>query len=153
MPRMSSGKTLPCFAPYDAGARSGGFVGDRFLTGALLMPPPPLPLGSASCRQACTPSVSLVWPLLAGCCVALLTRVVLHCLHSRAVAFSGAGLRPQEYYFHCMAGREGLVDTTVKTSRSGGCCTEFDLRVDRASTARVDRALSAHWPLPGCLAA
>lgn len=31
-----------------------------------------------------------------------------------------AGLRPQEYYFHCMAGREGLVDTTVKTSRSGG---------------------------------
>ena len=31
----------------------------------------------------------------------------------------GAGLQPQEYYFHCMAGREGLVDTTVKTSRSG----------------------------------
>ena len=29
------------------------------------------------------------------------------------------GLQPQEYYFHCMAGREGLVDTTVKTSRSG----------------------------------
>ena len=29
------------------------------------------------------------------------------------------GLRPQEYFFHCMAGREGLVDTTVKTSRSG----------------------------------
>ncbi|MED6108851.1 hypothetical protein PIB30_028051 [Stylosanthes scabra] len=28
-------------------------------------------------------------------------------------------LRPQEYYFHCMAGREGLVDTAVKTSRSG----------------------------------
>ena len=61
VPRMASGKTLPCFAAYDSGARSGGFVGDRFLT----------------------------------------------------------GLRPQEYYFHCMAGREGLVDTTVKTSRSG----------------------------------
>ena len=29
------------------------------------------------------------------------------------------GIRPQEYYFHCMAGREGLVDTAVKTSRSG----------------------------------
>ncbi|KAM7264624.1 hypothetical protein ACFE04_002307 [Oxalis oulophora] len=29
------------------------------------------------------------------------------------------GLHPQEYYFHCMAGREGLVDTAVKTSRSG----------------------------------
>lgn len=29
------------------------------------------------------------------------------------------GIAPQEYYFHCMAGREGLVDTAVKTSRSG----------------------------------
>lgn len=30
-----------------------------------------------------------------------------------------SGIRPQEYYFHCMAGREGLIDTAVKTSRSG----------------------------------
>ena len=30
-----------------------------------------------------------------------------------------SGLRPQEFYFHCMAGRDGLVDTTVKTARSG----------------------------------
>ncbi|KAI9727252.1 MAG: hypothetical protein M1828_006871 [Chrysothrix sp. TS-e1954] len=29
------------------------------------------------------------------------------------------GLRPQEYYFHAMSGREGLIDTAVKTSRSG----------------------------------
>ncbi|KAK4144126.1 uncharacterized protein C8A04DRAFT_28247 [Dichotomopilus funicola] len=29
------------------------------------------------------------------------------------------GIRPQEYYFHHMAGREGLIDTAVKTSRSG----------------------------------
>ncbi|KAJ1823841.1 hypothetical protein LPJ56_002916, partial [Coemansia sp. RSA 2599] len=29
------------------------------------------------------------------------------------------GLKPQEFYFHCMAGREGLIDTAVKTSRSG----------------------------------
>ncbi|KAG7096730.1 hypothetical protein E1B28_004143 [Marasmius oreades] len=29
------------------------------------------------------------------------------------------GVRPQEFYFHCMAGREGLIDTAVKTSRSG----------------------------------
>ncbi|KAJ2162963.1 hypothetical protein GGF46_000149 [Coemansia sp. RSA 552] len=29
------------------------------------------------------------------------------------------GLTPQEFYFHCMAGREGLIDTAVKTSRSG----------------------------------
>ncbi|PSC74762.1 beta and beta-prime subunits of DNA dependent RNA-polymerase [Micractinium conductrix] len=85
VPRMSSGKTLPCFAPYDAGARSGGFVGDRFLT----------------------------------------------------------GLRPQEYYFHCMAGREGLVDTTVKTSRSGylqRCLVKNleSLKVHYDSTVRDD---------------
>ncbi|XP_047337717.1 DNA-directed RNA polymerase I subunit 1-like isoform X2 [Impatiens glandulifera] len=61
VPKMVSGKTLPCFPPWDFTSRSGGFIGDRFLT----------------------------------------------------------GLRPQEYYFHCMAGREGLVDTAVKTSRSG----------------------------------
>jgi DNA-directed RNA polymerase I subunit RPA1 len=29
------------------------------------------------------------------------------------------GIRPQEFYFHCMSGREGLVDTAVKTARSG----------------------------------
>ncbi|GLT39726.1 hypothetical protein SLA2020_139020 [Shorea laevis] len=61
VPRMVSGKTLPCFHPWDWEARAGGFISDRFLS----------------------------------------------------------GLRPQEYYFHCMAGREGLVDTAVKTSRSG----------------------------------
>lgn len=41
----------------------------------------------------------------------------------RAGGFIGdrflSGLRPPEFYFHCMAGREGLVDTAVKTSRSG----------------------------------
>lgn len=61
VPRMVSGKTLPCFPAWDISSRAGGFISDRFLT----------------------------------------------------------GLRPQEYYFHCMAGREGLVDTAVKTSRSG----------------------------------
>ena len=29
------------------------------------------------------------------------------------------GVRPQEFFFHCMAGREGLIDTAVKTARSG----------------------------------
>lgn len=29
------------------------------------------------------------------------------------------GLTPQEFYFHAMAGREGLIDTAVKTARSG----------------------------------
>jgi len=58
---MVSGKTLPCFKPFETDVRAGGYVTDRFLT----------------------------------------------------------GIRPQEYYFHCMAGREGLIDTVVKTSRSG----------------------------------
>jgi len=61
VPRMVSGRTLPCFAPYDPSPRAGGWITDRFLT----------------------------------------------------------GIRPIEYYFHCMAGREGLIDTAVKTSRSG----------------------------------
>lgn len=29
------------------------------------------------------------------------------------------GLPPQELFFHSMAGRDGLIDTAVKTSRSG----------------------------------
>eukprot|EP01022_Parablepharisma_sp_SALTPOND_P026873 TRINITY_DN650_c0_g2_i2.p1 TRINITY_DN650_c0_g2~~TRINITY_DN650_c0_g2_i2.p1 ORF type:complete len:3079 (-),score=321.26 TRINITY_DN650_c0_g2_i2:17406-26642(-) len=43
--------------------------------------------------------------------------------HPRAGGFIAdrflSGLKPQEFFFHCMAGREGLVDTAVKTSRSG----------------------------------
>ncbi|KAF7560706.1 hypothetical protein G7046_g3438 [Stylonectria norvegica] len=61
VPVMVSGKTLPCFNPYETNARAGGYIVNRFLT----------------------------------------------------------GIRPQEYYFHHMAGREGLIDTAVKTSRSG----------------------------------
>ncbi|PNS17562.1 DNA-directed RNA polymerase I subunit rpa1 [Sphaceloma murrayae] len=61
VPVMVSGKTLPCFKPFETSARAGGYVADRFLT----------------------------------------------------------GVRPQEYFFHAMAGREGLIDTAVKTSRSG----------------------------------
>ncbi len=61
VPTMISGKTLPCFKPYEVDIRAGGYISDRFLT----------------------------------------------------------GIRPQEYYFHSMAGREGLIDTAVKTSRSG----------------------------------
>ncbi|KAF2676541.1 DNA-directed RNA polymerase I subunit RPA1 [Lentithecium fluviatile CBS 122367] len=61
VPVMVSGKTLPCFKPFETSIRAGGYVVNRFLT----------------------------------------------------------GIRPQEYYFHTMAGREGLIDTAVKTSRSG----------------------------------
>lgn len=61
VPVMVSGKTLPCFKPFETSVRAGGYIVNRFLT----------------------------------------------------------GIRPQEYYFHMMAGREGLIDTAVKTSRSG----------------------------------
>ncbi|KND92561.1 DNA-directed RNA polymerase I subunit [Tolypocladium ophioglossoides CBS 100239] len=61
VPLMVSGKTLPCFKPFETNIRAGGYIVNRFLT----------------------------------------------------------GIRPQEYYFHHMAGREGLIDTAVKTSRSG----------------------------------
>ncbi|KAI3388319.1 hypothetical protein SNEBB_004677 [Seison nebaliae] len=29
------------------------------------------------------------------------------------------GITPQDFFFHCQAGREGLIDTAIKTSRSG----------------------------------
>ena len=61
VPRMASGRTLPCFEPFDPNPRAGGYITDRF----------------------------------------------------------GTGIRPQEFFFHCMSGREGLIDTAVKTSRSG----------------------------------
>ncbi|KAL6479964.1 hypothetical protein MHYP_G00109970 [Metynnis hypsauchen] len=81
-PLMPSGKSLPCFQPYDPEPHSGGFVTGRFLT----------------------------------------------------------GIKPPEFFYHCMAGREGLVDTAVKTSRSGylqrciikhieGLVVQYDLTV------------------------
>ncbi|XP_040849519.1 DNA-directed RNA polymerase I subunit RPA1 [Ochotona curzoniae] len=81
-PLMASGKSLPCFEPYEVTPRAGGFVTGRFLT----------------------------------------------------------GINPPEFFFHCMAGREGLVDTAVKTSRSGylqrciikhleGLVVQYDLTV------------------------
>ncbi|KAH8597985.1 hypothetical protein B0O99DRAFT_507574 [Bisporella sp. PMI_857] len=82
VPVMVSGKSLPCFRPFETHIRAGGYVVNRFLT----------------------------------------------------------GIRPQEYYFHAMAGREGLIDTAVKTSRSGylqrciikgleGCKIHYDTSV------------------------
>ncbi|KAF9653451.1 beta and beta-prime subunits of DNA dependent RNA-polymerase [Thelephora ganbajun] len=57
------------------------------------------------------------------------------------------GIKPQEFFFHCMAGREGLIDTAVKTSRSGylqrclikhleGICVHYDHTV-RGSDSSV----------------
>ena len=51
------------------------------------------------------------------------------------------GLNPTEYFFHSMGGREGLVDTAVRTSRSGYMQRRLvnaleDLRVKYDSTVR-----------------
>lgn len=58
------------------------------------------------------------------------------------------GIRPQEFFFHCMAGREGLIDTAVKTSRSGylqrclvkhleGLCVQYDSTVRDADGSLI----------------
>ncbi|ODM18657.1 hypothetical protein SI65_05274 [Aspergillus cristatus] len=58
------------------------------------------------------------------------------------------GIKPQEYYFHAMAGREGLIDTAVKTSRSGylqrclikgmeGLKAEYDTSVREVSDGSI----------------
>ena len=59
---MPSGRTLPCWKPYEYDVRAGGFVANRYGAG---------------------------------------------------------GLQPQEYFFHAMAGRDGLIDTSCKTASSG----------------------------------
>ncbi|MGQ0536468.1 MAG: DNA-directed RNA polymerase subunit A' [Methanobacteriota archaeon] len=52
-----------------------------------------------------------------------------------------SGLNPLEYFFHSMGGREGLVDTAVRTSRSGYMQRRLinaleDLRVESDGTVR-----------------
>lgn len=58
------------------------------------------------------------------------------------------GLTPQEFYFHAMGGREGLIDTAVKTSETGyiqrqlikgmeDCKINYDLTVRNATGAIV----------------
>jgi DNA-directed RNA polymerase I subunit RPA1 len=58
------------------------------------------------------------------------------------------GIQPQEYYFHAMSGREGLIDTAIKTSKSGylqrcivkgleGLRTEYDYSVRETSNGAI----------------
>ncbi|ETN41028.1 uncharacterized protein HMPREF1541_02962 [Cyphellophora europaea CBS 101466] len=58
------------------------------------------------------------------------------------------GIKPQEYYFHAMSGREGLIDTAVKTAKSGylqrciikgleGAKSEYDNSVRESSNGSV----------------
>lgn len=54
------------------------------------------------------------------------------------------GLSPTEYFFHSMGGREGLVDTAVRTSRSGYMQRRLinaleDVKVENDSTVRHGR--------------
>ncbi|KXA88908.1 DNA-directed RNA polymerase subunit A', partial [candidate division MSBL1 archaeon SCGC-AAA259A05] len=53
------------------------------------------------------------------------------------------GLDPQEFFFHSMGGREGLVDTAVRTAQSGYMQRRLinalqDLRVEHDGTVRDD---------------
>ena len=84
VPRMPSGKTLPCFVPFDLSARAGGYIADRFLTGIrpqeyyfhwcdfsflpqLALPGVPLSLPSCvftpRCAAAAWPAVRAWWTL------------------------------------------------------------------------------------------
>lgn len=64
------------------------------------------------------------------------------------------GIQPQEFFFHCMAGREGLIDTAVKTSRSGylqrclikhleGLRVEYDMTVRNSDKSVIQ--VSRHF--------
>lgn len=86
------------------------------------IPAPTESYASAVCTSGCTQP--MLWREVgAWDCVSALRQQA-----DRALHVAQDGLRPQEYYFHCMAGREGLVDTTVKTSRSGcvSCCARAE---------------------------
>lgn len=53
------------------------------------------------------------------------------------------GLNPQEFFFHCMGGREGIIDTAIKTSESGYIQRRLikameDLKVCQDQTIRGD---------------
>ncbi|ASJ10100.1 DNA-directed RNA polymerase subunit A' [Thermococcus sp. P6] len=57
-----------------------------------------------------------------------------------------SGLTPQEYFFHAMGGREGLVDTAVRTAQSGYMQRRLinalqDLKVDYDGTVRTPRGI------------
>ena len=104
VPLSPSGCTAPCFAPYELTARAG-YAAPRFSRSIL-----GLPSADQIDARPC------LGPYL------LLTRFILHLVPKHSGFISDrflTGIRPPEFYFHCMAGREGLVDTAVKTSRSG----------------------------------
>ena len=138
-----------------------GLTGNRLLSGGLLPVRPPccgfvLKLLISQERNVSLPPACMLLPACPSTNSNPSLNPFFHrqyyraaCSHNRQLhinrdqTFSPAGLRPQEYYFHCMAGRDGLVDTTVKTSRSGylqRCLVKNleSLRVHYDSTVRDD---------------
>lgn len=92
VPRMASGKTLPCFQPFDPGARSGGFVGDRFLTGLR----PQVPCLPCPLLEIATESLKTV--LKAVHCVLVILQVLIQ---QPMVGAEGMWLltSPQQFFF------------------------------------------------------
>ena len=57
------------------------------------------------------------------------------------------GLTPQEFFFHAMGGREGLIDTAVKTSETGYIQRKLvkameDLKIYSGASVSTDTAWS-----------
>ena len=66
------------------------------------------------------------------------------------------GLRPEEFFFHAMGGREGLIDTAVKTAQTGYIQRQLikameDIRVAQDFTVRDanNRIVQFHYGLDG----
>jgi hypothetical protein len=116
VPLMPSGKSLPCFPAFDPSPRAGEW-----------WPWSHTPAAVAVCHRgdSCRPhAVSLQHRSHRAFPALLLPAFPPSLPHGTgAGGYIGdrflTGLRPQEYFMHCMSGREGLVDTAVKTSRSG----------------------------------
>ena len=56
-----------------------------------------------------------------------------------------SGLTPTEFFFHTMAGREGLVDTAVKTAETGYMSRRLMKALEDLFT-HYDSTVSALWP-------
>lgn len=105
---MSSGRSLPAFAPADFGSMARGFVLSSFLSGTESL----FSFGCICCLSAC-----LLLALSLAPHQSRLRRIRMPAL---SLVFGFSGLREEEFYFHCMAGREGLIDTAVKTAKYVG---------------------------------
>eukprot|EP00971_Amphidinium_carterae_P025913 511247-Amphidinium_carterae.3 len=96
VPLLTTRRSLPCFAAYDLAPRTRGLITDRFLTGIR-------PQESLRASLDRDPRQTKSGDGKKGVDVVVIP--------------DGVFTRPcEEFFFHCMAGREGLIDTAVKTS-------------------------------------